>query len=354
MPDYCIEYTTPDQQIQKLKSQNLIIEDEESAQKALSIFGYSNLIKSYREPYMCVVDGKKIYRSGVTFNQIKSLYFLDKNLRNAVMASMLDLEEHIKELSADIIANAFGTHPDDYLNFRNYQNKRKRQPRFTLQGILKKLNDTLATDKNPIYHYQKEHGIVPPWILFKSVYFSTINNFIDQFKSTQKDSMIDRLYQGTNLNLNQESRRKLMMDTLFICQEYRNIAAHGGRTYNYICDTKLRTQDIFGVDSKNIPSGFSQLIFLLEFLDYKSPASNLRTILEKQVNRHCSQYPQDVTYLGQVLNINIIPKHYVYVTVNSNKYHKDPHCSGLQNAKRIEHKTAESKGLVPCKRCNPS
>ena len=107
---------------------------------------------------------------------------LDKNLRNAVMAAMQDLEEHIKEATADVIASSFGTHQDEYLKFRNYRNKKKRQKRFSLPSILDTMARTLDTDKNPIAHYRNEHGIVPPWILFKSLYFSTIVNFIDLLK----------------------------------------------------------------------------------------------------------------------------------------------------------------------------
>ena len=102
------------------------------------------------------------------------------------MAAMIDLEEHIKEVSANVIAHSFGTQPDEYLDFRNYSNKRKRKYRFTLKGILDTLKATLDTDKDPIHHYKTEHGIVPPWILFKSVYFSTMVNYIDQFKIAQK------------------------------------------------------------------------------------------------------------------------------------------------------------------------
>ncbi|HJA12344.1 MAG TPA: hypothetical protein H9799_05250 [Candidatus Mediterraneibacter merdipullorum] len=49
-----IEYTTVEKQIEKLKQQNLIIDDEEFAKKSLTLFGYSNLIKSYREPYIVI------------------------------------------------------------------------------------------------------------------------------------------------------------------------------------------------------------------------------------------------------------------------------------------------------------
>ena len=99
-----IKYTTTEEQVEKLKAQNLIIKDEESAKFSLGLYGYSNLIKSYREPYVITSGKKKIFRSGITFEQICSLYIMDKNLRNAVMASMQDLEEHIKEVAADVVA----------------------------------------------------------------------------------------------------------------------------------------------------------------------------------------------------------------------------------------------------------
>ena len=115
------------EQIEKLKQQNLIIEDEDFAKKYLEIFGYFNLIKGYRSPYIFTDASGLHYRSGITFNQILSLYMFDKNLRNAVIASMLDLEEHIKASAADVVAQSFGTHQDDYLNIRNYRDKKMKK-----------------------------------------------------------------------------------------------------------------------------------------------------------------------------------------------------------------------------------
>lgn len=346
-----IHYATPENQIEKLKSQNLIIENEDLARNALSLFGYSNLIKSYREPYMIISENKKMYRTGVSFNQLCSLYRLDKALRNAVMAAMLDLEEHIKEAAADVVAHSFGTHPDEYLNFRNYSNKRKRKYRFTLAGILETMRNTLDTNKNPIHHYQTEHKVVPPWILFKSIYFSTIVNFIDQFKISQKNELVSKIYDLETLNLSLDSARKLLTDTLAICLEYRNLAAHGGRTYNYVCDNSLRVDEIFAPEHEVTVTGFNQLLFALSLLDYQNPFCRLQDTLSEEVNRHCSEYPQDVTYLGQILNIDIIPHTIVYVSGSSNKYHLDPHCSGIKNSIPIEFESAKMQNYTPCKRC---
>lgn len=346
-----IIYTTPEEQIQKLKSQNLIIDDEEKATAALYAYGYSNLIKSYREPYIIRSDNATVYRSGVTFDQVYSLYMLDKNLRNAVIAAMLDLEEHIKEQASDVVANSFGIHPDEYLNYRNYRNKRKRRKQFTLSSILTTMRNALDTDKDPIHHYNTVHEIVPPWILFKSIYFSTIINYIDQFRIKEQIQMAHKLYDISAYNITELQAVQLMMDTLYLASDYRNLAAHGGRIYNYTSKNRLRIDDIISDCGPLANAGFNQLLVALELLNYSGPAKHIRSILNKQLNRHCNLYPQDVTYLGQILNIDIVQKRVVFTSDHSNKFHRIPYCSGIKNAQKIDYDKAISKGYIPCKRC---
>lgn len=341
-----MKYSNINEQIAKLRSQNLIIHDEAFAKHRLELFGYSNLIKSYRDPYIIVTDEGKRFRSDVTFEQLCSLYLLDKNLRNSVIAAMLDLEEHIKEAAADVIAKSFGVNQNEYLHYKNYQNKRKYKRRFTLAGVLDTLTNTLNTDKEPIHHYQTKYGIVPPWILFKSVYFSTIINFIDQFKAPQQEMLVERLY-SVDLGYPKNKLVHLMMDTLFICLEYRNIAAHGGRIYNYQCRRELHYTENPPISYK----GFSLLLRLLEFMKYDGPYLRLSETLNYMLTEHCNRFPQDVTYLEQILNISISERHIVWAANKSNKYHENEHCSGLRNARELDLDEALSLGLVKCKKC---
>lgn len=347
-----ILYTTSEEQIKALRSQNLIISNEDFAISALNTYGYSNVIKNYRDPYMITVDDKEIYRSGVTFDQILSLYTLDKNLRNAVMAAMLDFEEFLKEQAANVVAQSFGVHQDDYLDFVKYRNKRKRKRRFSLEGILDTMRKTLNTDKEPIHHYKEEKGVVPPWILFKSIYFGTIVNFIDQFKNAEKDKLVRRLYGESTGMFSDEQLRHLMMDTLYICSEYRNVAAHGGRIFDYHSDSNLRVNEIFGAENNFKSQGFSRLLRLLSLIKYTGPIFRLNTVLNQELNRHCGHFPEDVTYLGQTLNIDIFKRNVVYVSPNSRRYHTNPHCSGLKGAQDIDLERAISEGYTPCKKCN--
>lgn len=337
-----IPYSSAETQLQKLKHDGLIIKDDRNALDVLHLYGYSNLIKSYRDPYIIKdSDGHKTYRDGVTFDQIESLYLLDKNLRNAVMASMQDLEEYIKEASAEIIARNFGTHQDDYLMFRNYRDKSS-NPKFSLSSILNKMKDALNSDKDPIRHYRVKHGIVPPWILFKNVYFSTIVNLIKHFKSEQKNQLASTIYdipQNTSL----ERFKQLMIDTLFICLEYRNLSAHGGRVYNYTPNSTCRAYPDC--------SGFNLLLQILADLKYRSPYNYLHKVLNEEVNRHCSIYPQDVTYLGQVLNLNIRPQSIVYVSEKTKKIHIKPFCSGAQALHPVEYNKNLFLHYKACKKC---
>ncbi|RGZ00186.1 hypothetical protein DXA13_06175 [Clostridium sp. AM58-1XD] len=59
-----IKYASVNKQIEKLKSHNLIINNEPFAKQCLEIYGYSNLIKSYRDPYVIISDNgiKNSYR----------------------------------------------------------------------------------------------------------------------------------------------------------------------------------------------------------------------------------------------------------------------------------------------------
>ena len=339
-------------QIEKLKLQGLTILDGDYVKTQLSYYGYSNLIKSYREPYTVKMEnGTRKYRFGVTFEQIASLHELDRNIRNAVMAAMQDLEEFIKEQAANVIANSFGTDHDEYLVYRKYQNKKKKIEKFELGNILDTLRKHITSDKDPVHHYYTKYEVVPPWILFKSLYFGTIVNFIDLFKAKEQAEVMKLFLEFDKLKIDEGSARVLMMNILFISMEYRNNAAHGGRMYDFQPKTMVRNSAIFGSEREDSHPGFTEFISLLSILKYKKPYLQLSAVLNQEVNRHCSVFPQDVTYLGQMLNIDIEPCDTVFVSVKSGKYHKNPTCSGLKDTLQIDCEEAIRKGYKPCKRC---
>lgn len=304
MDEKRILYADSEKLIRKLDSQGLIMADREAVKLALDTYGYSNLIKSYRDPFIFTTQEGKKYRNNASYEQIFSLYVFDKMLRNAVMSSMLDLEEYIKMTIAEIIAKDFGTDPENYLAFKNYRNRNKKVERFRLSNLLRSMRECLKITVPPISHYQTKYGCVPPWILFKSIYFSTMVNFIDCFKKEQLDQLIAKLY--PDLPADQINLKMLLLDTLFMCNEYRNVAAHGGRIYNYKPKSKIRYVEIFNDDRMYISDGISSLLYSLDRISYDKPFVILKTTLDAEINRHCTAFPQDNIYIGEAMSIDII------------------------------------------------
>ena len=341
--DSSVLYSKTDDQINKMKSQGLIVSDVSSTKQRLQTYGYSSIVKSYRDPYVYIDEsGKKKYRENVSFDQIYSLYVMDKNLRAGIFTAMLEMEEYIKNNASEIISKDFGTEPDKYLNYRNYRDK-ARNKKFSLAKIIGDLKSTLNNSgKDPIKHYRDKYGIVPPWILFKGVYFSTIVNFVRDFKTAQLDQMAEKMYTIDN-TFTLEDAKSLLIDTMFICNEYRNLCAHGGRTYNFENEATCR---MFPNDT-----GIVLLLNILRKLKNPAPFMIVNQSLTNVVNRHCSSFPQDVTYLGQILHMNIQLKEYAWISEKTKKIHRIPHCSGLQDAVQVEYTPDLLKQYRKCKRC---
>ena len=354
-----IQYTTPEQQIQLLKDKHLYFNNESKAIECLNMYGYYNIINSYKGPYIEKVNGKKMYRSGTSFEQIFSLFSFDHSLRNAIMASMTDLEEHLKACVAEVITESFGPDQRNYLKWDNYRDRKNSKERFSLKGILASLNATLASDKDPIKYYRENYSVVPPWILFKGVYFSTLINFIRLFKTNEKSKLIQKLYGMSENDARLPIASTLLSQSLFMCLEFRNLSAHGGRVYNYqpshsmpnATDLKdiiiLRDKPIIYTDN----SGIGQLVFALSLLRYQNPFYSLCEAINNQINVHLQTYPSDQEYIESVIGSSIERTHPVWLNYASEKFHLNPTCSGLKNTYKMDFSEAINLGYQPCKKC---
>lgn len=314
-------YTTPEQQIEKLKAQHLKFEDEHQALELLSIYGYYNVINSYSDPYIITDEyGNKIYREGTTFEHIYSLFVLDHHLRISVMSSMIDTEEMLRAALADVISSEFGIDHKQYLKKENYRNRKSSDPRFSLQALLKRMNDRIAkVNSLPLTHYRDQYNAVPPWILFKSLTLAELVNFARQLKPKQLALFIQRVYGVDEITAQKPCMKHLLFDTLHMCREYRNIVAHGGRTYNAKLNSSCRIPskedleylkiiwpqlELFEVDH-----GLSLFCMLLSLFAYIQPCLFIANEMKRQMERHIELYPSDHSYLiitiGTILNIEI-------------------------------------------------
>lgn len=311
------KFTTIEEQISLLKSRGLSFDSEHRAYNLLDNYGYYNIINGYKDAYIIKDSQDEQYKKGVTFEQIFSLFCLDHAIRNQVMITMLDLEEHLRAVTAYTVGKAFGHKQDDYLNFKNYQNRKSTNPRFRLDSILDNLKKASYSDKDPIRYHRELYGNVPPWVLFKGVYLSTLVNFIKVQKPKQKSEIICRFYDIEYDEVNKYIK-DLFTDTLFLCLEYRNLAAHGGRIYNHVADSRVRvtseSEKYLSVRISNFSNlhtvhSLGVLICLFDLFAKKDYRLSLTQTIEHEVKKHCYIYPKDFDYLMTSIGIkNIVHK----------------------------------------------
>ena len=305
------DFTTFERQIEILKSRNLQFVDEETAFKNLRRFGYYSIINGYKDPYVEMIGDREQYKDGVTFEQIFSLYTLDRNLRNGVMESMLEVEDNLRTAVAHTIAESFTAEESAYLKKENYRSGSKRGAQFRRDSILAKFNKILLDDSQPVKHYRETYGNVPPWILLKKASFGNLVNFTKLLKGPQTDRVISLFY-GIPLQVvaSATGLKDLFMDRLFVCLDYRNMAAHGGRIYNYRSNATFRYSTILhaqnGISQADYRvgkgvTGLPALMQALALADNKNPALLLRFTQDYHVKEHLKIYPQDSEYLAKTL-----------------------------------------------------
>lgn len=307
------DFTTFEEQIELLKTRNLNFISEETAMNALGRFGYYSIINGYNDPYVDKVDGEDVYHDGVTFEQIYSLYTLDRNVRNRVMDAMQEIEDLLRTAVAHTLAKDFSADHTQYLDPSNFRTGKMRTDGFQRDSILKKFNKIMKDETQPIKHYREKYGNIPPWILLKGASFGNLVNFIKLLKGPQKDNVISMIYNiPVSMIHNSEEIKELFMDTLFVCLDYRNRAAHGGRIYNFNSEATFR-YNVFLHSASNITeadyrngigkTGLYILSSSIKLFDYNKPSMIIDTSMNYFKNEHCKTYPGDKDYLDQFLKV---------------------------------------------------
>lgn len=173
-------YKNLDELVDILIGKGLYIDDKEYAKSVLTTHSYFDLVNGYK--HFFVIDGR--YQRGITFRFLHSFRLFDIAFQNILFKYSVFVETRFKNVLAMALGEHYGSHQDDYLNKFHYafgsSAKEKRFDR-TMSGIHLELSPKKA--KYPTRHYLENYGIVPPWILFKNVSFSSsidLYSFLNQ------------------------------------------------------------------------------------------------------------------------------------------------------------------------------
>ena len=103
-----IEYKDINEQIEIIKTKNILIKDENKAKDILLRENYYNLITGYKDVFIDIKNskksGKEIYSKDTYFEEIYAVYIFDRELRNIMLDYISIVETNIKSYIANIFS----------------------------------------------------------------------------------------------------------------------------------------------------------------------------------------------------------------------------------------------------------
>lgn len=230
-------YFNFDQQIEKLKSDGLIIDDEKRAKARLKWEGYFNFAVGYNRLFK---DGDKRYVAGTTFEHVEALYDYDRRLRDVVYECTQVIECNLKALVSDVFSRHYGVNERSYLSEENFTDEPSMLPkvRWILGTCRSTLEDGIRQGSS-YYHdyiayYDKTYGHVPLWALIRALSFGNTSKFLRLMK------LADRKEIAKEYGITADALCNLSE----IAVSFRNVAAHGERVYCALLSTARLTDDL--------------------------------------------------------------------------------------------------------------
>lgn len=206
---------TIEEQIDNLKTNGLVVKDEEYAKKILNAISYFRLIKAY-SLNLKVKNGK--YYEGVTFEQIVELYLFNANFRQILFPEIEKVEINLRCRIANYFSLKYG--PLGYLNESNFENSEYHSE------FLNEIEDELRRNyKTPFvknFRNNYEDSKLPLYALIEVFSFGTLSKFYKNMISSDKKEIAKLFGVGYTY----------LESWLESISYVRNICAHYGRIYN--------------------------------------------------------------------------------------------------------------------------
>lgn len=227
------ESSTIPEQLQKLISRGLIINDIFYANERLSSIGYYNIINAYKAPFLRTTGAEK-FIPGITFEDIDNIYRFDKRQRRILQNTLEDIEQQLRQITTRKFIEVHGDDPEKYYDmkaFRAFKNSdayRRFSNKITYPA--------LENQFQPFKHYREKYKGVPLWVAMSDWDFGTLETFIRQLKPNVKEKIIDEFFSDDFKNDMHNEKFGLegfFVEFLILLRMFRNRVSHGYRVYNY-------------------------------------------------------------------------------------------------------------------------
>ena len=292
-------FKTIGEQIEILKSRNIIIDDYDKAYKMLSKNNYYYLINGYKDLFIDWTSKEEKYIENTKLEEIYKVYEFDKNIKINFLKYLLLIENEIDTYIAYEFSMSYGH--KNYLIPKNFNCSKTKK-----SLIIKFINDVnleiqyqYKNSNEMIIHYIDKYKYVPLWVLVRVLSFGKISRFYSLMKPKEQNA-ISKKYR---LRINEF---RIILHNLTLI---RNICAHDEKLYdikmknriaNNIYHKKLKiknkkgnyqygTRDLFSVviilklllEKEQFSNFYIEIINSIEILKKKLTTINIDKVMNK-------------------------------------------------------------------------
>jgi abortive infection bacteriophage resistance protein len=171
---------TISEQIELLKSRNLIIKDEVEVSQFLSTNNYYRLSGYWRKYQINPNAGDDNFIDGTTFEEVVEIYELDARLRDLLQKGLGVFEICFRSKFAYHMAHSGSDGQQSYLQQASYDNKPVQKG--MLDDLLERINYELKRSKERyITHYTDKGEPVPIWAAIEILSFGTVSKMYSRW-----------------------------------------------------------------------------------------------------------------------------------------------------------------------------
>ena len=286
-------FKTIDEQIQILLERGLIINDIEKAKLYLLSQNYYNIINGYASYFPR--DGE-YYINNTNFDEIKHLYIFEREIKQAIFQSIIDVETHLNAIFSYRFAEAYPNIPYAYLNIDCYDKKHTLSVISTISKLAKTIDKYRhSKNNNSIIHYMNKHQNVPIWVLANYLDFGDLRHMLisstTKIQNAVAKDMMSFIYQ--HIPEAKIFPPETMLSFVENINDIRNICAHNNRLIGFNCrrDSKYWSplHDKYNINVKdnrrNVFSVFISLQCFLSFSEYATVHNRLHKEFNHLDNR---------------------------------------------------------------------
>lgn len=215
-------FKTIDEQIEILKSRNIIIDDYDKAYKLLSKNNYYYLINGYKDLFIDCTSKEEKYVNNTKLEELYALYEFDKDIKIIFLKYLLLIENEVDSYIAYEFSKSYGH--KNYLiptNFHNLNSKKTLIEKF-IKDVNLEIQYQYKNSNKMIIHYLDNFKCIPLWVLVRILSFGKISRFYSLMKPKEQNAISIKY----NLRINQF---RVILHNLTLV---RNICAHDEKLYD--------------------------------------------------------------------------------------------------------------------------